>query len=117
MRGEVGDSSGRNVDGRNLARHSLTSGGTRRVTVGRRRASVCRVEVDAVSGGGRRAWWEHWQSRVCAWKNVSFHLPKNRWVNVAMKLISMKRPTTASRAARAVTGSLSAKGPGKKPRP
>src|SRR3989440_7216036 len=45
------------------------------------------------------------------------YLPKNRWVNVAMKLISINRPVTASNAASAVTGLLRAKGPGRKPRP
>lgn len=45
------------------------------------------------------------------------HLPKKRCVKVAMKLISMVRPTTASREAATVIGSSRGMPPGKKPRP
>ena len=45
------------------------------------------------------------------------YLPKNLCVNVAIKLISIKSPITASIAANAVTGLLNANWPGRKPRP
>ena len=48
------------------------------------------------------------------------YFPKKRWVKVAMKLISMIRPTTASTAANMMSGSCSEcfpSRPGKKPRP
>ncbi len=47
----------------------------------------------------------------------SDHLPKKRWVKVAIKLISMRRPMMASAAAKTVIGSSSGMPPGKKPRP
>ncbi len=43
--------------------------------------------------------------------------PKKRWVNVAMKLISMNRPKTASAVARMATESPRSPGGLKKPRP
>jgi len=47
----------------------------------------------------------------------SYLAPKKRWVKVAMKLISISRPTSASAAASLVMGSSREMPPGKKPRP
>jgi len=50
----------------------------------------------------------------------NYHFPKNRCVKVAMKLISMSNPTTASNAAIITNGlcnEFSLPRPGKKPRP
>ena len=46
-----------------------------------------------------------------------YHLPKNRWVKVAMKLISISRPKTASMDARIAIGSPRLCTGWKKPRP
>src|SRR5262249_19536630 len=51
-------------------------------------------------------------------RRAPFQRAKKRWVKVAMKVISMKRPITASSAASTATGSSSVSPPpGKKPRP